>query len=415
MDPARAVPRRGAGRAAGGRRGVRALEAPERRALEHVLRRRPAAGRALLAAGARLFAAALFSAGVHRRTVRGAETPRRGMRRNPARRGGGDADAADLRLLSRGHRKRRAVPVPEGLPEPPPGGVFSGGRRRRVPDLGAGQPQKLRGEPQLGQSDRFVRRPLFVPDRYGRAESAVPRPVRSADRIAARLPPQPAATLALGLPDSVGGRIQCRSAAHVPAAGGGDRAHGRIRNRPAAAPFSGRPEIPGRMFRAGRAGRAGGGLPAAVSGLVCDPPDHPGAAAGDHGRLSGQRLESAGVEQRARKLPRTAPPHRAAAARPRGAETARGQPGRFHDRQHVLRSGDENSPLRPGHSGRTRCHARHAVRARRAGRAAGRRNPVPRLHPPAAGAGSEKAAADSFCRAGVPVSEFLALHSRHGK
>lgn len=34
--------------------------------------------------------------------------------------------------------------------EPPPGGVFSGGRRRRVPDLGAGQPQKLRGEPQLG-------------------------------------------------------------------------------------------------------------------------------------------------------------------------------------------------------------------------------------------------------------------------
>lgn len=89
---------------------------------------------------------------------------------------------------------------------------------------------------------------------------------------------------------------------------------------------------------------------------------------GDHGRLSGQRLESAGVEQRARKLPRTAPPHRAAAARPRGAETARGQPGRFHDRQHVLRSGDENPPLRPGHSGRTRCHARHAVRARRAGR-----------------------------------------------
>ena len=83
-----------------------------------------------------------------------------------------------------------------------------------------------------------------------------PGPVRSADRIVARLPPQPAAALALGLPDSVGGRIQCRSAAHIPAAGGGDRAHGRIRNRPAAAPFSGRPEIPGRMFRAGRAGRA---------------------------------------------------------------------------------------------------------------------------------------------------------------
>lgn len=111
-----------------------ALEAPERRALEHVLRRRPAAGRVLLAAGARLFAAALLSAGGSPPDCsRRGDAPSRDAPESCSARAGAMLTLPTSAFYLAAIGSAGLYRCRKDYRNPPPGGVFSGGRRRPGP------------------------------------------------------------------------------------------------------------------------------------------------------------------------------------------------------------------------------------------------------------------------------------------